>query len=594
MTDLEKQFESALTIDEDIFRAESIIDKDYYPADIPSGTNLNSDTSFTMDISQSNSWLQPSESYLYLEGRVLANADGTRIGKLEGSNKQWPDFALLNNFFPYLFSSVKYSISNVEVEGFSFPGQCTTMYHLLTKERDFNGLDEGWELDTYDGSASTKDIQYYPFVPAIGEMNTVGGNPTAAEFRNAIKVIIHMFNRINATDIPNLADADIPCAGANPTAAEMLQAVNRVITRLNEHVSAPEIPPMAATTFPAATSDAFRVGVFKTCTEINRTIANKDPLDIRFNSGYVKRKDYLFDPAGNVMGNNTQGNFSFRIPLSLLFNFCEQSKKPIFNRKHSLTFARQLSLVPIFKPVENEGGSYLSLDLLRWYMPAVRFTPTLEAMYMQQIANNVLIPFGFMNKTVNQYNIINGLNNFSESISYNGDTEKPRYLVFAFQAVDRTITGHEDRKNINSALFNNCLPNTRRDAMVDVRSIEISINSKTYIFPKDADNNMDQNRIARWYNEYKNFAKSYRNNYDEKDMVSYQDFRNRYRLYVVDISKRINDVIPPSDKTPVRVAFRIYFNKPIANDATTEMYVLSLMDRYWLLNSDGDKAFRVS
>jgi hypothetical protein len=253
-----------------------------------------------------------------------------------------------------------------------------------------------------------------------------------------------------------------------------------------------------------------------------------------------------------------------------------------------------MSFIPIFKPVQNVGGSHLSLDLLRWYMPAVRFAPTLEAMYMQQIANNVLIPFGFMNKTVNQYNIINGLNNFSESISYNGDTEKPRYLVFAFQVVDRTIAGHEEKKNINYALFNNCLPNTRIDAMVDVRSIEISINSKTYIFPKDADNNMDQNRIARWYNEYKNFAKSYRNNYDEKDMVSYQDFRNMYRLYVVDISKRINDVIPPSDKTPVRVAFRIYFNKPIANDATTEMYVLSLMDRYWLLNSDGDKAFRVS
>jgi len=84
------------------------------------GTDLNAPTQTNITINPTDDWLLPSKSYLYVEGRLL-QSDGTRFARDVSWN--WPDNALTNNLFAYLYSTSRYTINDVEVESFNFPGQ---------------------------------------------------------------------------------------------------------------------------------------------------------------------------------------------------------------------------------------------------------------------------------------------------------------------------------------------------------------------------------------------------------------------------------------------------------------------------------------
>ena len=82
---------------------------------------------------------------------------------------------------------------------------------------------------------------------------------------------------------------------------------------------------------------------------------------------------------------------------------------------------------------------------------------------------------------------------------------------------------------------------------------------------------------------------SYSNNFDEDDMISYEDFKNLYRLYVFDISKQ-SEVISTGIAN-VRLEFN--FQKAIPNvaDCQVDLYCVSYFDRIWKLRSDGSKQY---
>jgi predicted RNA-binding protein with PIN domain len=84
---------------------------------------------------------------------------------------------------------------------------------------------------------------------------------------------------------------------------------------------------------------------------------------------------------------------------------------------------------------------------------------------------------------------------------------------------------------------------------------------------------------------------SYANEFSENDMVSYEDFRNLYRLYVFDISKQsevINNGI-----ANVRLEFNFNSSLPTAAETQIDLYCVSFFDRVWKLKSDGTKQYIV-
>lgn len=53
------------------------------------------------------------------------------------------------------------------------------------------------------------------------------------------------------------------------------------------------------------------------------------------NSGFKNRRNYI------INGPNPRGTFSFKIPLSHIFGFCEDYQKVVYGFKHTLTLVRK-------------------------------------------------------------------------------------------------------------------------------------------------------------------------------------------------------------------------------------------------------------
>lgn len=552
------------------FEYDSSVSKIVYLSQDPRiGTDLNALTQTFITINPTDDWLLPARSYLYIEGKLL-QADGTQFTKDLTGN--WPDITLTNNFFPYLYNTLRYTINDVEVESFNYPGQCSTIKHLLTKPNYWNATDMGWEIDTFDGKP---DTNLYPIGISSSAFHSEGANPTAAEYRNAFKLVISTFNAVNSTEVANLTNPDLPSAAANPTSDDMLVGAENIVSHINSTIESVRISLPNANIFPNATATGMQTGLLTLLTIINNAISLKK------NTGFLKRKNFVFNPLSNVMADNQAGNFSLRIPLEHLFNFCENYSKVMYNCKHELQLNRQNDDYAIFKSVNLGTKGKVQLNLMRWYMPKITPNEKYTAMLYQQIKAGVEVDLAFMTKKIDYFNQLNGVNTYSVTLNYAAGTEKPRYIVAAFQ----TSIPRADSQNVNHSIFNGT---GRNISMIDVNFVNVYINGDNYQL-MDYNNNFNENRLGRWYNEFKKFKMSYNNDSSENDMVSYEDFRNLYRLYVFDISKQsevINNGI-----ANVRLEFNFNSTLPATNEAQIDLYCVSFFDRIWKLRSDGTKQY---
>lgn len=577
------------------FEYDSSVSKiEYLTQDPRIGTDLNAPTQTIITINATDDWLRPSKSYLYVEGCLL-QASGARF--VRDASGQWPDIALTNNFFPYLYNTIRYTINDVEVESFNYPGQCTTIKHLLTKPNNWTASDMGWEIDTFDGSSVRADTVYYPVGIPSSSFAAAGDNPTTAEYRAAFRLIISTFNEVNSTTVADLSDTELASAGANPNVANMFAAAGHLVTHINTTIDALPISLPSANIFPAATTVGMRTGLLTLLSIINNKIADKDYSGLKKNIGFIKRKNYMFNPVKNVTADNQAGSFSFRIPLEHLFNFCENYDKVMYNCKHELQLNRQSDDYAIFKSVFLNTKGKIQLNSMRWFMPKITPSDQYKAMLYQHIKSGVEVDLAFMNKKIDIYDQLNGANRYSVTLNYAAGIEKPRYIIAAFQTIDKSATvsidaEYSDPQNVNHSIFNGTyvgrLGPSRNIAMIDVNFVNVYINGTNYQL-MDYNNNFNENRIGRWYNEYKKFRTSYANDFSENDMVSYEDFKNIYRLYVFDISKQsecFNIGI-----ANVRLDFHFNTTVPDVTNGQVDLYCVSFFDRIWKLKSDGTKQY---
>jgi len=112
-----------------------------------------------------------------------------------------------------------------------------------------------------------------------------------------------------------------------------------LILRINNSVDGPAIE--VPTGILTGTSDALRYHVNDVIRWINNTIVTKRKFVKRYNTGLAERHNFLFNQTGNLIPDTNAGRFSFRIPLSFIFNFCEDYDKVIFNSKHEISFTTQ-------------------------------------------------------------------------------------------------------------------------------------------------------------------------------------------------------------------------------------------------------------
>ena len=136
---------SSLRITDPIPSDDSIDKHEHFEYGPITGTNLNnSEGDIRIDIETQDIFTHPSESFLFIEGRLTKDADGSPYANADL-------ISLTNNAMMHLFKTIKYKLSGQEIETILHPGQATTMLGLLKYPDDFSklqGLNQLWYKDT--------------------------------------------------------------------------------------------------------------------------------------------------------------------------------------------------------------------------------------------------------------------------------------------------------------------------------------------------------------------------------------------------------------------------------------------------------------
>ena len=113
------------------------------------GANLNESGDIRISIQNQDEFLLPSRSYIYIEGSLYKKEDESKFEKDQpgtgtGAGKDlYINF--INNGIMYLFSRVDYQLGNENIEGYSNPGQTSTIKSLLTYPRNYSeGMNFMW------------------------------------------------------------------------------------------------------------------------------------------------------------------------------------------------------------------------------------------------------------------------------------------------------------------------------------------------------------------------------------------------------------------------------------------------------------------
>ena len=497
--------------------------KNLLPVQVDTGCNFDYNSQIRFTLTGGDAYIVPSESFLYIEGRLIKN-DGTPIGK--DPQGYYPNILLANNGPMFLFRDVKYTIDDVEVESFSRPGFATLIKGLLTKSSSYRALNQCWALDNYDGQANP--MTNYTSVPNITttQMPAVGAVPTAAEYTAIMRIPVTMFNVINSTT--QVEDFPLPCVGANPTAAEVQTGFNNMIAALNHNLDAPTIE---GVTVPDNTVANIRIGITQVQKNINKALETRMPTD--WNTGFAARKMLLFNPIESVTPAESSGMFSFYIPLNFIFDFCEDYDKVVYHRKHQLIMTRDFTdSYAVFKSRFYSGAVWgydgkIAINSMKLYVK--QLIPSAE---QREIMNSIpkTVSIAFRNKYIQSSFVPQGVQVWPLELTYNGGFGVPQYIIVGFQVMPDWAAGVDQQ--VNNSLFNNPLEEILQ---INVRNVRITINNNTSI-SNDYSCDFRSNRASQFYKDFKDMRKLYSGVGEEDNCVDLTNFINLYRLYTFDIS----------------------------------------------------------
>ena len=127
--------------------------------------DLNNSSDIRIAIQNQGEFLLPCRSYLYIEGSLRKASDGSiyekdQPGTGTGAGKDLY-INLINNAIMYLFSRVDYQLGNETIEGYSNPGQASTIKSLLTYPLNFSeGMNLMWSPDKGEKGGVESNLGY--------------------------------------------------------------------------------------------------------------------------------------------------------------------------------------------------------------------------------------------------------------------------------------------------------------------------------------------------------------------------------------------------------------------------------------------------
>ena len=279
-----------------------------------------------------------------------------------------------------------------------------------------------------------------------------------------------------------------------------------------------------------------------------------------FNNGFKIRRDYI------ITSPNTNGKFSFKIPLKHFLGFCEDYKKILYGMQQKLTLTRTNDNNAIFRTGADEGEVYL--ERIRWFMTHVIPSDAYRLQLDKIIEKKEKIPVGYRMLQCDSSQVPATSTNFTWRLGVKSSPDIPRFIIVGFQ------TDKNNSQAFNPAIFDN----------LNVRNIYVTLNAKRYP-DTDYDNDFTENHFSRLYGDAALFRKKF---YNMDELVSNcginpQEYKTIYPLFVFDVTKQSEKLKTSVSDIHIKASFG---NNPGNN---TMAYAVIISDRLFHFVSDGSK-----
>ena len=296
----------------------------------------------------------------------------------------------------------------------------------------------------------------------------------------------------------------------------------------------------------------------------NTGAAEIRPLQDAFNNGFVIRRNYI------ITSPNTNGKFSFKIPLKHFLGFCEDYKKILYGMQQKLTLTRTNDNNAIFRTGADEGEVYL--ERIRWFMPHVIPSDAYRLQLDKIIEKKEKIPVGYRMLQCDSSQVPATSTNFTWRLGVKSSPDIPRFIIVGFQ------TDKNNSQAFNPAIFDN----------LNVRNIYVTLNAKRYP-DTDYDNDFTENHFSRLYGDAALFRKKF---YNMDELVSNcginpQEYKTIYPLFVFDVTKQSEKLKTSVSDIHIKASFG---NNPGIN---TMAYAVIISDRLFHFVSDGSKVTNI-
>ena len=296
----------------------------------------------------------------------------------------------------------------------------------------------------------------------------------------------------------------------------------------------------------------------------NTGAAEIRPDQATYNNGFAIRRDYI------ITSPNTNGKFSFKIPLKHFLGFCEDYKKILYGMQQKLTLTRTNDNNAIFRTGADEGEVYL--ERIRWFMPHVIPSDAYRLQLDKIIEKKEKIPVGYRMLQCDSSQVSATSTNFTWRLGVKSSPDIPRFIIVGFQ------TDKNNSQAFNPAIFDN----------LNVRNIYVTLNAKRYP-DTDYDNDFTENHFSRLYGDAALFRKKF---YNMDELVSNcginpQEYKTIYPLFVFDVTKQSEKLKTSVSDIHIKASFA---NNPGNN---TMAYAVIISDRLFHFVSDGSKVTNI-
>src|SRR5688572_12541915 len=154
------------------------------------------------------------------------------------------------------------------------------------------------------------------------------------------------------------------------------------------------------------------------CKDTHATAALAD------NAGFAARQAYLIQKP------TAKGTFSFIVPLSHIFGFCEDYDKIVYGLKHTLTLVRKSDDDAIFRLAAAAGAheaGKVDVSKISWFMPHVTPSDMEKMALYKTIESKASIPVAYRARQCDTITVPQSTT-FSWRLSVKTAPEKPRWV----------------------------------------------------------------------------------------------------------------------------------------------------------------------